>query len=131
MMRVYRLGEPETTKYRIEAERRWHLPGVRCDFCYAVWSSVGLDYPLLDLSQFASEASYTAGVVSVAEYKRLRQALLDWLPCPLMLRPGAGFGPLTGVSGEPFAASPGLRVGSCSLPKKLCRLLSALFDHSV
>jgi len=78
-MRIYRLIDPDTATYWIQAGRKWHLPGVRCEFCDAVWTSLGLDDPSLDLSSYPQEASYRAGVVSGAEYKLLRQALLDWL----------------------------------------------------
>ena len=71
---------------------------MQCEYCDAVWSSVGLDYPRVDLSGFPFEATCAARVVSLPEYRRLEQQLLAWLPEPRILRPGTGFGPLVGTA---------------------------------
>jgi uncharacterized double-CXXCG motif protein len=95
-MRIYRLTHPEITAPRIQAARTWCLPGVRCEFCDNTWTSVGLDYPSLDLSSFPLAPQCRARVIPLADFRVLRRALLDWLERPLVVRPGTGFGPLTG-----------------------------------
>jgi uncharacterized double-CXXCG motif protein len=95
-MKLYRLKSPDDAPYEMFAHRKWLLPGVRCEYCEAVWTSIGLDYPSVDLSGFPGEAACRAGVISVGEYQCLRRELLQWLSRPLLVRPGTGFGPLGG-----------------------------------
>ncbi len=124
-MRIYRLIDPDTATYWIQAGRKWHLPGVRCEFCDAVWTSLGLDYPSLDLSSYPQEASYRAGVVSGAEYKLLRQALLDWLSRPLVVRPGTGFGPLIGRADGAIRGLAWVKGWTLLLPEETLRVVAS------
>ena len=91
-MRIYQLMKGGTANYKIVGERQWYLPGIRCEFCDATSGTVGLDYPLVDLSKMPGEASYRARVVDLSEFKRLRDALAEYLSEPMLLRPGTGFG---------------------------------------
>jgi uncharacterized double-CXXCG motif protein len=81
----------------IDGTHRWGLPGIRCPLCKAVWSTAGLAYPSVDLSQHP-DREYLAEPrleEDFTEFERLREAVRPLVPGS-SLEPGTEFGPLEG-----------------------------------
>src|SRR5262245_56547176 len=99
-MRVYRVLEDTNAEERglstgLEGESTWSLPGVHCPECHRKWSSNGLSYPSLDLSNsiYAKELGRPHSA-TLSEYERLAAAVMTIAPPDTVLRPGAELGPL-------------------------------------
>ncbi|WP_426748927.1 double-CXXCG motif protein [Myxococcus faecalis] len=79
------------------AKRRWRLPGAVCPTCAGEYASLGVDAPTVDLSAHPGEKEYRkARQVPWAEYVRLRDGVLPYLPEGTVVKPGMGLGPLVG-----------------------------------
>lgn len=77
----------------IDAIHKWGLPGVNCPVCHQTWSTVGLEYPSVDLTNFLDEKLYrVARTERLDEFLRLRQKIADAFPQLMILKPGAEFG---------------------------------------
>lgn len=82
---------------RIDAVHKWGLPGVICPVCNQIWTTVGLEYPTVDLNDFAAERLYRdARAEPLNVYQNLRQKIADAFPQLPVLKPGAEFGSLKG-----------------------------------
>ncbi|HZI16847.1 MAG TPA: double-CXXCG motif protein [Myxococcus sp.] len=84
----------------------WHqlsLPGVRCHTCGATWTSVGHEYPSVDLSQLPERYEFeNARPEPFPEFARLRELVRPLVPPDASLPPGTGFGPLVGRASGDF-----------------------------
>ncbi|MDQ4123221.1 MAG: double-CXXCG motif protein [Acidobacteriota bacterium] len=98
-MRIFEIKEDQNLKNAgyIDAGHKWGLPGVICPVCKSTWSTVGLEYPTVDLANVADEELYReprAEPLNV--YKKLQQRIQEAFPRLSLLEPGAEFGPLVG-----------------------------------
>lgn len=105
-MRIFEIREDqfrEKAPY-IDAAHKWGLPGVQCPICNSSWSNVGLEYPSVDLTDFADEKLYRkARSEPLSEFLKLRQKIAETFPQLTVLKPGAEFGPLVGkAAGREF-----------------------------
>lgn len=100
-MRYFQIKEdqPRSTSSYIDATHRWALPGVECDVCMNTWSSVGSEFPSIDVSgfPFASEL-LEPGPLPLSEFRKLRAKVADALPKMAHLGPGSEFGASRGVA---------------------------------
>ncbi len=81
----------------IDATHKWGLPGVVCPVCNQTWSTVGLEYPTVDLTNFPDEKLYRkARAAPLSEFMRLRQKIADAFPQLTVLNPGTEFGSSVG-----------------------------------
>ncbi|GEN06022.1 hypothetical protein MFU01_10590 [Myxococcus fulvus] len=101
MSRFYWVAEDRAATARhggyVDARHTWGLPGVRCHVCGATWSSVGHDFPSVDLSALPeSRELVTPRPESFAELERLRELVRPYVPAGAALPPGTDFGPLMG-----------------------------------
>ncbi len=84
-------------RYYINASHKWGLPGISCRVCGQTWTSVGLAYPSVDLSQLTDEKLFRVPrPVSVEHMERLKRLVSDSVPQGAILEPGTGFGHLIG-----------------------------------
>ena len=98
-MRIFQIREDQFRKKvgYIDAIHKWGLPGVICPVCKSTWSTVSLEYPSVDLTNFADEKLYReARPEPLNEFLRLRQKIADAFPQLPVLEPGAEFGPSVG-----------------------------------
>lgn len=98
-MKMFQIREDQFRKKAgyIDAGHKWGLPGVVCPVCKSTWSTVGLEYPSVDLTNFADEKLYReARPEPLSEFLRLRQKIADAFPQLPVLKPGAKFGPSVG-----------------------------------
>jgi len=98
-MRFFEIKEDLNLKKAgyIDAGHKWGLPGVICPVCKSTWSTVGLEYPTVDLTYVADEELYREPRVEPLNvYKMLQQKIRDAFPKLPLLEPGAEFGPLVG-----------------------------------
>jgi uncharacterized double-CXXCG motif protein len=83
----------------VEEDRRWLLPGVKCDSCGRTWAGTGLSYPSVDLSAWDGQRRYhSAFPVPLAAFEKLRKDVEWAVPKGASLRPGTRFGPLGGTA---------------------------------
>jgi uncharacterized double-CXXCG motif protein len=104
-MRIFEINpddKSEAPGSDLIVERKWSLPGVRCDSCNATWSNTGLAYPSVDLSSLPSADRYEVHwPVPLAEFEQLKTQVAEMLPPDSVLKPGTSFGPLAGtIKGE-------------------------------
>jgi uncharacterized double-CXXCG motif protein len=98
-MKIFEIREDGSRKKvpYIDAAHKWGLPGVRCPICNSWWSTVGLEYPSVDLTNFPEEKLYReARSESLSEFLKLKQKIANAFPQLTMLKPGAEFGPSVG-----------------------------------
>ena len=88
--------------YDIEGRHEWKLPGVRCTSCGNTWTTVGLEYPGVDLSEMETAKLYISGVVPVDQFEELRKGLVTYLRREMCLRPGTSLGPYHGKGSGVF-----------------------------
>ncbi|MCP3163796.1 SitI6 family double-CXXCG motif immunity protein [Myxococcus qinghaiensis] len=106
MPRIFWLTEDRVVAAKYGGEvNGWHkqsLPGARCHVCGFTWTSVGHQYPNVDLSQLPERHEFErARPEPFLEFARLRELVRPLAPPHAELPPGTGFGPLVGqVSGE-------------------------------
>lgn len=98
-MRFFEIKEDLNLKKAgyIDAGHKWGLPGVICPVCKNTWSTVGLEYPTVELTNVVDEELYReprAEPLNV--YEKLKQKIQDAFPRLSLLEPGAEFGPLVG-----------------------------------
>ncbi|GHG79286.1 double-CXXCG motif protein [Comamonas sp. JC664] len=101
-MNVYKL-EPDVAAGftgHLRATHPWFLPGLEnCSGCGQTWSTTGLEYPCVDLTEFPHQAQYRQPRAEPQDVlTRLTEQLRSWLPAGLLLEPGASFGPMTGTA---------------------------------
>lgn len=104
-MRFYWLCEVEHPRYSgwYDDEHRWCLPGMHCPLCQTTWSTAGLAFPSVDLSQFPEQEKYSARLErDYAEFERLREQVRPLAPPGVHLMPGTEFGPLVGAARGEF-----------------------------
>jgi uncharacterized double-CXXCG motif protein len=90
--------------YNIIASHKWGLPGVTCPLCRQSWTSVGLAYPSVDLSQLSNDKAYREfNNVPLEVYEELKSAILPLIPKGSILEPGTDFGPLIGAAKGNFS----------------------------
>lgn len=81
----------------VHARHNWVLPGVMCPVCGATWAMTGSEYPAVDLTAFIAEEEYRiTRAVPLAEFRRLREQIAEFVPRRCELVPGTGFGRLVG-----------------------------------
>lgn len=98
-MRIFQIREDQFRKKAgyIDAIHKWGLPGVDCPVCNQIWSTVSLEYPAVDLTDFADEKLYReARLEPLSEFLKLRQKIADAFPRLPELGPGTSFGPSVG-----------------------------------
>lgn len=98
-MKIYEIREDQYRKKAgyIEAIHKWGLPGVICPVCKSTWSTIGLEYPTVDLNGFADETLYRkARTEPLDEFLKLRQKIKNAFPKLTVLNPGTEFGALKG-----------------------------------
>jgi uncharacterized double-CXXCG motif protein len=98
-MKVFRIKEDVSRKKAgyIDAVHKWGLPGVDCPSCNSIWSTVGLEYPTIDLTDFADEEIYRQPrLVKLEVFLDLRKKIADAFPKLPLLNPGAEFGSSVG-----------------------------------
>jgi len=87
----------------VDGTHTWGLPGVQCPECRAGWSTLGEDYPSVDLSQHpARDAFDHPESDSIEEFERLREVVRPLAPKGAPLEPGASFGPIVGTASGHF-----------------------------
>lgn len=75
----------------------WHLPGVHCPVCDQKWATIGVSYPLVDLSGTTiGKQIEKARNVEFEAFEALRDAVQPYAPASLPLPPGAEFGLVRG-----------------------------------
>ena len=88
-----------THSFDINASRTWGLSGIKCSTCGKTWSSVGLGYPWIDLSQLPNERIYRKrGPHDNEEFNRRCRPIRELLGSDLPLEPGTDFGSLVGTA---------------------------------
>lgn len=98
-MRIFEIREDQFRKKvgYIDAIHKWDLPGVVCSVCNSTWSTVGLEYPTVDLTNFADEELYRRSrSVRLDVFLDLRKKIADAFPGLPVLKPGTEFGPSVG-----------------------------------
>jgi uncharacterized double-CXXCG motif protein len=81
----------------IIARRAWSLPGVECSECGNTWALIGVDYPLVDISQLAvDDSTFKPRAAPVEEYLKLKDLVAPFLTKGIQIPPGTGLGPLVG-----------------------------------
>jgi uncharacterized double-CXXCG motif protein len=98
-MKVFQIKEDQFRNKvgHIEATHKWGLPGVSCPVCNQIWSTVGVEYPSIDFTNFADEKLYRrARCEPLSEYQRLRDNIVQAFPQLKVLKPGTEFGSLVG-----------------------------------
>jgi uncharacterized double-CXXCG motif protein len=91
--------------YRIDAKRRYGLPGLSCDACGQTWITTGLDYPAADLSALPNKDRFAdRRPVGLREFRQLADQVQPLIPAGLPLAPASELGPLIGKARGPFAA---------------------------
>lgn len=79
------------------AYHSWHLPGVHCPVCDQKWATIGVSYPLVNLSGTTiGKQLEKARNVELEAFEALREAVQPYAPTGLPLPPGAEFGPVKG-----------------------------------
>jgi len=105
-MRVFDCNQDESEElldFEIDAQHKWTLPGVRCDVCGATWSTTGVEYPRVDISNEPFAKEYESGwPVTLAELEQRRARIRAHFPARAVLPPGTEFGPLTGRASGRF-----------------------------
>jgi uncharacterized double-CXXCG motif protein len=94
-MKIYQIKEDSFSSEvgYIDAVHKWGLPGVDCPVCNCIWSAVGLEYPSIDLSNFAGEKLYRqARPEKLDVFLDLRKKIADAFPELPLLDPGTEFG---------------------------------------
>lgn len=87
----------------VDGTHEWSLPGVQCPVCGSGWSTLGEDYPSVDLSRHpARDAFGQPSSDSLAEFERLRELVRPLAPRDAPLEPGASFGPIVGSASGHF-----------------------------
>jgi uncharacterized double-CXXCG motif protein len=98
-MKMFEIREDQFRKKAgyIDAGHKWGLPGVICPVCKSTWATISLEYPGVDLTDFADKKLYRkARPEPLSEFLRLRQKIADAFPQLPVLEPGANFGPSVG-----------------------------------
>ena len=105
-MRVFDCNQDESEElldFEIDAQHKWTLPGVKCDVCGATWSTTGIEYPSVDISNEPFAKEYESGwPVTLAELEQRRARIRSHFPPDAVLPPGTEFGPLTGRAAGRF-----------------------------
>lgn len=79
------------------AYHSWHLPGVHCPKCDQKWATIGVSYPLVDLSgTLIGKQLEKARNVDLEVFETLRDAVKPYAPAGLPLPPGTEFGVVKG-----------------------------------
>ena len=106
-MRIFDCNQDEREEFldfEIDAQHKWTLPGVKCDACGATWSTTGIEYPTVDISNEPFAKEYENGwPVSVAELEQRISRIRSHFSANAILPPGAEFGHLTGRAAGRFA----------------------------
>ncbi|NTX08736.1 MULTISPECIES: double-CXXCG motif protein [Myxococcus] len=100
-MRYYTLTqrgvEPSRWTGAYDLGREWVLPGVECPTCKTAWGGGGYDYPTVDLSELPQRRDFEQPrCVPWDQFVRLRERVLPLVPPGAIVKPGTGFGALTG-----------------------------------
>ncbi len=98
-MKIFQLGQDQNrqTAGYIDAGHKWGLPGVDCSACKSIWSTVGLEYPSVDLTGLPDERLYRMPRLEPLEiYLDLRKNIANAFPKLPLLAPGTQFGPSVG-----------------------------------
>ncbi|MFP2929084.1 double-CXXCG motif protein [Pyxidicoccus sp. 3LG] len=104
-MRFFRLKDVNPPRYSggYQADHKWFLPGARCPTCHDTWGSIGEAYPSVDLSELPERKKFKARLEEdFEEFTRLRELVRPLVPPGVPLKPGTGFGPLTGTARGSF-----------------------------
>jgi uncharacterized double-CXXCG motif protein len=87
----------------IEANYMWTMPGVHCPICQQTWATLGVAYPLVDLSSTSIRNQLEKpGVVEIEVYEELKKVIKQIVPDGLPIPPGTEFGPVVGKITGPF-----------------------------
>lgn len=79
------------------AYHSWHLPGVHCPECDQKWATIGMAYPLVDLSGTSlGKQLEKARNVELEVFEALQDAVKPYARTGLPLPPGTEFGPVKG-----------------------------------
>lgn len=105
-MRIFDCNQDEREEfldYEIDARHKWTLPGVKCDVCGATWSTTGIEYPTVDISNEPFAKEYESGwPVPVAELEQRTSRIRSHFPANAVLPTGTEFGRLTGKASGRF-----------------------------
>jgi uncharacterized double-CXXCG motif protein len=82
----------------LSSSHRHSLPGVHCRTCGETWSTVGLQYPEVEVPAGLDAARYVPWPVEIEEFEQLRDGIRRRFPRDAILRPGTAFGPLEGTA---------------------------------
>jgi len=76
---------------------RWFLPGVKCPSCRQTWTTIGIIYPVIDLTGTPmDELLREPRAAHLEEYETLQAELREYVPDHLPLSPGTHLGSLVG-----------------------------------
>lgn len=81
----------------LEASHKWGLPGVSCNICNQIWSSIGIEYPSVDISELQIAKQLENGwVANLNVLEDLKKEIKRAYPTCEILEPGTSFGSLVG-----------------------------------
>jgi uncharacterized double-CXXCG motif protein len=79
------------------AKYPWGLPGVHCPVCNQKWATIGVSYPLVNLSGTPlGKQLEKAKNVELEVFETLRDTIKPYVPAGLPLPPGTDFGTVKG-----------------------------------
>lgn len=81
----------------IEANYKWTMPGVHCSICQQTWATIGVAYPMVDLTSMPiGNQLKKPRVVEIEVYEEIRKVVKKIIPDGLPILPGTKFGPVVG-----------------------------------
>lgn len=89
--------------YAVDGTHKWTLPGVKCSTCGTTWSTTGIEYPTVDISNEPFAHEYTSdSPIPIEHFETLIAKLRSRFPSALSLQPGTEFGRFVGRASGPF-----------------------------